>query len=50
MSLDLRLRHRFGDFALDVAFSAPNGVTALFGHSGAGKSTIVNAIAGLLRA
>lgn len=50
MSLDLRLRHEFGDFALDVAFSAPNGVTALFGHSGAGKSTIVNAIAGLLRA
>lgn len=50
MSLDLRLRHRFGAFTLDVAFSSPNGVTALYGHSGAGKSTIINAIAGLVRA
>jgi len=49
MSLDLSLRHRVGEFALDVTFSAPEGVTALFGHSGAGKSTIVNAIAGLIR-
>jgi molybdate transport system ATP-binding protein len=38
---------RQGDFALDVSFEAGGGVTALFGRSGAGKSTIVNAIAGL---
>jgi molybdate transport system ATP-binding protein len=38
-----------GDFSLDVAFSAPSpGVTALFGRSGAGKSTIVALLAGLL--
>ncbi|MGY9104994.1 MAG: ATP-binding cassette domain-containing protein, partial [Alphaproteobacteria bacterium] len=37
-------------FRLDASFgfSAP-GVTALFGHSGAGKSTIIHAIAGLIR-
>lgn len=39
-----------GDFTLDAAFEAPsNGVTALFGRSGSGKTTIINAIAGLVR-
>jgi molybdate transport system ATP-binding protein len=49
MSLDVRLRHRLGDFALDVAFEAPAGITVLFGRSGSGKTSVVNAIAGLLR-
>lgn len=49
MTLSVDLSHRFGSFALDVAFTAGPGVTALFGRSGAGKSTIVNAVAGLLR-
>lgn len=49
MSLEIRLRHSFGAFSLDLAFTAPAGVTALFGRSGAGKTTIVNAVAGLLR-
>ncbi|MEL6451804.1 MAG: molybdenum ABC transporter ATP-binding protein [Pseudomonadota bacterium] len=49
MTLSVALSHRFGDFALDVAFDAGPGVTALFGRSGAGKTTIVNAVAGLLR-
>lgn len=49
MSLSLRLRHRQGDFTLDAAFEAPHGVTALFGRSGTGKSTILRAVAGLLR-
>lgn len=48
--LEVALRHGFGGFALDVAFtSAPEGVTALFGPSGCGKSTVLNAVAGLLR-
>lgn len=47
--LEVSLRHRFGEFALDVAFQAPVGVTALFGRSGSGKSSVVNAVAGLLR-
>jgi molybdate transport system ATP-binding protein len=50
MSLEIRLRHTQGAFALDVAFdSESSGVTALFGPSGAGKTTIVHAIAGLVR-
>lgn len=40
---------RLDAFALNVAFEAGGGVTALFGRSGAGKSTIVKAIAGLVR-
>ena len=40
---------RLDDFSLDVSFEAGGGVTALFGRSGAGKSTIVKAIAGLVR-
>ena len=47
--LEIALQHRFGGFALDVAFDAPAGVTALFGRSGAGKTTVINAVAGLLR-
>jgi molybdate transport system ATP-binding protein len=37
------------DFSLDVAFTAPPGITILFGPSGAGKSTTLSAIAGLQR-
>ncbi len=43
------LHHRQGDFDLDVAFEAGPGVTALFGPSGAGKTSVIRAIAGLLR-
>ncbi|WP_339762971.1 molybdenum ABC transporter ATP-binding protein [uncultured Hoeflea sp.] len=49
MSLSVRFTHRFHDFSLDVAFEAPSGVTALFGRSGSGKTTVVNAVAGLLK-
>jgi len=49
MSVEIKIRHRQGTFALDVAFTAPNGITALFGRSGAGKTTVVNAVAGLIR-
>lgn len=49
MSLTVDIRHRLGAFALDVAFEAPAGITALFGRSGSGKTTVVNAVAGLLR-
>ena len=49
MTLQITLQHRFAGFALDVAFEAPAGVTALFGRSGSGKTTVINAVAGLLR-
>ncbi len=47
--LEARLGHQFPGFQLAVEFSAPSGITALFGASGAGKTTVVKAIAGLMR-
>ncbi|WP_299028895.1 molybdenum ABC transporter ATP-binding protein [uncultured Sulfitobacter sp.] len=47
--MKLSLRHSFGGFSLDLELNAGAGITALFGQSGAGKSTIINAVAGLLR-
>ena len=49
MSLGVDITHRLGDFTLAVQFDAPAGITALFGRSGAGKTTVVNAVAGLQR-
>lgn len=50
MSLRAHLRGRRGPLALDVEFEAAAGaVTALVGASGAGKSTILRALAGLER-
>jgi molybdate transport system ATP-binding protein len=49
MTLSVRLRHGFAGFTLEAAFEAPPGITVLFGRSGSGKTTVVNAVAGLLR-
>lgn len=49
MSLSVRLQHDLPDLTLDLNFDAPPGVTVLFGRSGSGKTTVVNAVAGLLR-
>lgn len=50
MSAEVAICHRQGAFTLDVAFSAAStGVTALFGPSGAGKTSIVRVLAGLTR-
>jgi molybdate transport system ATP-binding protein len=50
MSVEVNVHHTFPGFTLDVAFALPKaGVTALFGASGAGKTTIVSAIAGTFR-
>jgi len=49
MTLSVDIQHRFGGFDLNVAFEAGPGITALFGRSGAGKTTVINAVAGLLR-
>jgi len=49
MTLDIAIHHAFPAATLNVAFTAPAGVTALFGPSGAGKSSVANAVAGLLR-
>jgi len=49
MSVEVALGHRYRDFVLDVRFHIERpGITALFGPSGAGKTTIINAIAGVV--
>jgi molybdate transport system ATP-binding protein len=40
---------KLGDFTVDVKFTGEGHVTGLFGSSGAGKTSLVNMIAGLLR-
>ncbi len=47
--LRVQVAQAYPGFTLDASFSAPRGITALFGKSGSGKTTIVNAVAGLLR-
>jgi len=49
MSFEVRLERRIGDRRIACDFSAGGGITALFGPSGAGKTSILNMVAGLLR-
>ncbi|MFK7886658.1 MAG: molybdenum ABC transporter ATP-binding protein [Gammaproteobacteria bacterium] len=47
-ALEIALGHQFDGFELDVKMRIPaQGVTALLGHSGAGKSTVLAALAGI---
>jgi molybdate transport system ATP-binding protein len=49
MTLDVTVRHRLERIALDVAIRAGRGLTAIVGPSGAGKTTVLHVIAGLVR-
>ena len=49
MALSVNIEKRFGAFTLKVAFEADDGVTALLGASGSGKSMICRCIAGIER-
>ncbi|MBI3434394.1 MAG: molybdenum ABC transporter ATP-binding protein [Proteobacteria bacterium] len=46
--LDVDVARQLGDFRLAVRFATAGGTTALFGPSGAGKTTVANMIAGLV--
>jgi len=47
--ISIAIKKRLGNFELDVQIEAPKGVTAVFGRSGSGKTSVVNAVAGLLQ-
>jgi molybdate transport system ATP-binding protein len=46
--LSVDVEKRLGEFSIAVRFETADGATALFGPSGAGKTSIVNMIAGLV--
>lgn len=45
--IEVDIEERLGKFRLEVAFAADAPIVGLFGRSGAGKSSVVNAIAGI---
>lgn len=49
MTLSVSISSNMDHFALEVEFRVSAGVTAIFGASGAGKTTVINTIAGLHR-
>ena len=47
--LAVEVEKKLGEFLLSVSFSSAGGVTALFGASGTGKTSIIAMIAGLMK-
>lgn len=48
--LEIDISQRLGDLQLDVTADVPaDGITAIFGVSGAGKTSLINAVVGLTR-
>lgn len=49
MSFEVDVMRKLGEATIAARFEAKGGLTALFGPSGAGKTSILNMVAGLLR-
>jgi molybdate transport system ATP-binding protein len=49
MAIDIDVERRLGDRTIAARFTAGSGLTALFGPSGVGKTSVLNMVAGLLK-
>ncbi|MCO5155984.1 MAG: molybdenum ABC transporter ATP-binding protein [Aquamicrobium sp.] len=49
MTIEIDVVHRLGKFALEARFESDGRLIALFGHSGSGKTSLINLIGGLTR-
>jgi len=49
MSFDISVRRRLGERSIGLDLQSGSGIVALFGPSGAGKTSILNMVAGLLQ-
>lgn len=49
MTIEIDIAHEVGTFALRVDLKVANGLVGIFGRSGAGKTTLINIVAGLIR-
>jgi molybdate transport system ATP-binding protein len=47
--LVVEIEKKLGEFSLNALFASEGGATVLFGPSGAGKTSVINMIAGLLK-
>src|SRR5262249_105234 len=47
--IEVDIKRRLGAFHLDVRFEAEAPIVGLFGRSGSGKTSVINAIAGIVR-
>lgn len=47
--IEIAVEHRLGAFRLEADFASDGRLTALFGRSGSGKTSLVNIIGGLIR-
>lgn len=48
--LEVNVTKKLGTTLINVSFEAPEkGITVLYGHSGAGKTSVINMLSGLLK-